>query len=286
MNRKKRSIIISLLIILILTSSITVNASSMNMIIENKLSKVRPTPIMINDKMMYSAFPSFIHKDQTYVPLRFIFELLGAKITWNEQDSSLVIENNEDSLVLFANQSFASINNEMVILDNSSKPIIASIPNNEYGHTMIPLVFVADFLNCDVGYNIEKNIPYINIKSISNKNSVLNNNINEINTVEIINDYLFIEGANNVDYQLITLDNPSRIVLDIKGSVLKGRKAFNLNESFIYIKNVRGSQFTTSKLNPSENIVRIVLDLKTNSNLFYLDIVQSGENLKIYPKIR
>lgn len=282
MSKKSKSIIISLLVVIMLSFNVSANAKSTNIIIENKVSKVRTIPIMINNKMMYTSFPSFIHNDRTYVPIRFISDMFGAEISWNKEDSSLLVKNNGDSLVLFVNQNFASINNEMIVLDDLSKPVIASLPNSEYGHTMIPLVFIADFLNCDVGYDVAKKVPYVNGKFIQQNKK----NINEINTVEVVNDYLLIEDANNLDYELITLSNPSRIVLDIKGSVLKGRNKFNLNKGLLYIKNIRGAQFTSNKVNVNENIVRIVFDLKTDSNLFYLDIVPSGENLKIYPKIR
>lgn len=276
MSTTKKHLIIFLSMFIIFNFDSSAHANSTSIIFENNLTQVKTTPLMINKQMVYTTFPSFIYKGRTYVPIRFITDLLGAESIWNEEDSSLLIKNANDSLILFANHNFASLNGEMIMLDDSSKPVIVSFPGNKYGHTSIPLVFIANFLNCDIGYDTIKKVPYINSPCIDLNTNKLTN---EIKTIKIVEDHLFLEGVGNGDFKIIYLSNPDRIVIDMKNSILKGRNKFDLNKNLLYIKNIRGGQFTP-------DTVRIVLDLKINSNLFYLDIVPTGNNLEIYPKIR
>lgn len=283
-KNKKYLFILVIFIIVLLNNKSYANSTTQKIIFGDKIVSVRTIPVIYNNQKIYTSFPSFIHKDKTYVPIRSISDIFGAKVEWSKDDLSTTITYGDKFLKLFQNQNFASVNGEIITFENSYKPSIARLQGYDYGHTMLPLDFIANFFECIVGYNEASKIPYINSNGFNN-NLVYNDAI-KIETVAIKLDHIFLENANMKDLQILTLENPDRIVIDFPNSILLGRNKFDLNSEFLYINNIRGSQFSTDKNNLKNNVVRLVLDLKTKSDLFYLDIKQVGNDLLIYPKIK
>ena len=92
------------------------------------------------------------------VPLRAIFEALGATVNWDETTKT-VTAYNEISVVK------CTIGNNTMYVNNVAKAIDVA-PMIIEGRTLVPARFVAEGFNCDVRWDAEKMTVYIISKSI------------------------------------------------------------------------------------------------------------------------
>ena len=126
------------------TASITMAASSF---------AAAPTVYLNGEKMTFDAEP-FIQDDRTFVPLRAIFEAVGASVIW-DQDTLTVLatkaqegDKDDSSVVVQINNPTAFVNSEAVELDAPARVI------ND--RTFVPLRFVVESLGEKVDWNQEE----------------------------------------------------------------------------------------------------------------------------------
>ncbi|MBQ4111041.1 MAG: copper amine oxidase N-terminal domain-containing protein [Clostridia bacterium] len=112
-----------------------------------KLKKPAIVTVFLNDrKIKFDQIP-VIDNGRTLVPLRAIFEKLGAEIEWNGETKTVTAVKGETKIELTVDSTNATKNGEAVNLD-----VPAKIVN---GRTMIPVRFVADCFGVEVGWNEE-----------------------------------------------------------------------------------------------------------------------------------
>lgn len=96
--------------------------------------------ILLNDSEIQSDVAPFIENNRTMVPARAIFEAMGAQVTWDAENKTVLMvrQKNEDfaSVVLQIGLEYGFINNESVSLDAPAK-----IVNNR---TFVPLRFIIE----------------------------------------------------------------------------------------------------------------------------------------------
>lgn len=81
----------------------------------------------------------------------------------------------------------------------------------------------------------------------------------KMNTKEVI----IIEGDDIRDYNILQLENPKRLVVDIKNAFLSSKDAYQVSTNGTVAKNIRVAQFTPDQhYQPSDKIVRVVIDLQ------------------------
>ena len=107
-----------------------------------------PTVYVDGEKLVADVEP-FIEEDRTMVPMRAIFEAVGASVTW-DQDTKTVIsiknsETTQNVVVLQIGNTSAFVNSESVALDVPAKVI------ND--RTFVPLRFVMESLDANVDWN-------------------------------------------------------------------------------------------------------------------------------------
>ena len=107
-----------------------------------------PTVYVDGEKLVTDVEP-FIEEDRTMVPMRAIFEAVGASVTW-DQDTQTVIsikskEATQNVVVLQIGNTSAFVNSESVALDVPAKVI------ND--RTFVPLRFVMESLDANVEWN-------------------------------------------------------------------------------------------------------------------------------------
>ncbi len=101
--------------------------------------------IIINGQpQTYDQMPVIVN-DRTLVPLRGIFESLGAVVSWDDATKTIIGVKATKSIVLQIDNQFASINNEATTLD-----VAPTIINSR---TMVPVRFVSEALGCNVDWN-------------------------------------------------------------------------------------------------------------------------------------
>lgn len=103
-----------------------------------------PTVFYDDEKIEFDQIP-VIENGRTLVPLRAIFEKIGAEVDWNEADKTVTAQKDDTQISLTIDNTTAVKNGEKIELD-----VPAKIVN---GRTLVPVRFVADCFGVDVDWN-------------------------------------------------------------------------------------------------------------------------------------
>ena len=95
-----------------------------------------------------------VQNERTLVPVRFVAEALGHKVSWDSDTNSVSIDGGK--IVLHIGKNTAKINGKSVILDVASTVINS--------RTMVPLRVVAETLDCSVDWIAETKTVLFNAK--------------------------------------------------------------------------------------------------------------------------
>ena len=95
----------------------------------------------------------FMENDRTFVPMRKIFEKLGATIKWDDASQTVMGTKGNTVVKLTIGSDKAYVNGEEKTLD--------AVPQLRNERTMIPLRFVAEALGCRVDWNESNNLVII-----------------------------------------------------------------------------------------------------------------------------
>lgn len=115
--------------------------------------------VLINGQPLTMDVAPQIQSGRTLVPMRAIFEALGAQVYWDDATSTIRAYRRESAIVLQLGNKKAWVNGPAVNLDVA--PVAIS------GRTMVPLRFVAEALGCEVGWDeatrtvTVKHTPYV-----------------------------------------------------------------------------------------------------------------------------
>ncbi|QGG48966.1 copper amine oxidase N-terminal domain-containing protein [Heliorestis convoluta] len=135
----KKSILI-LIIILLVASSSLVSANDISVSVNGESIVLEQSPI--------------IEHGRTLVPLRAIFEALGAEVTWNGETRTVTGTKDDIVINLQIENTIAIVNNQEVSLD-----VPAMIMN---GRTLVPLRFIAESLGAEVSWDGKNRVVLIN----------------------------------------------------------------------------------------------------------------------------
>src|SRR5690606_17634015 len=98
--------------------------------------------VIIDGELQQFEQPPFVVNGTTLVPMRAIFERLGANVEWNQAQRSVKATKGNTTIQLAIGSNMASKNGENVKLD-----VAAQTKNN---HTMVPLRFISEALGANV----------------------------------------------------------------------------------------------------------------------------------------
>lgn len=101
--------------------------------------------VVVNGNELQFDVPPVIENGRTLVPMRAIFEALGAEIYWDQETKTVSAGRGEVALAIQIGNPYANINNEAHELD-----VPAQIVNDR---TMVPLRFVSQALGAQVGWD-------------------------------------------------------------------------------------------------------------------------------------
>lgn len=117
----------------------------------NAHAEIKEVTVKVNDIKVESPVPAQIVNDRTMLPMRSIFERIGARVTWMESEKiifatkgSLLITMQIDNTIMSVQQ---IENDEIIKIELDSPPFIVN------GSTLVPVRAVAESL----GYNVEWN---------------------------------------------------------------------------------------------------------------------------------
>ena len=124
--------------------------SALVLSLTSAVSAFAATPtIYVDGEHLVADVEPFIEEDRTMVPMRAIFEAVGASVTWDQDTQTVISIKNDEAtqnvVVLQIGNTSAFVNSESVALDVPAKVI------ND--RTFVPLRFVMESLDANVAWN-------------------------------------------------------------------------------------------------------------------------------------
>ncbi|WP_144029029.1 copper amine oxidase N-terminal domain-containing protein [Paenibacillus rigui] len=117
--------------------------------------QIDSTRALVGGKELKLEAAPFYLNGRTLVPLRFIGEATGAKVSWDSSDHTITLTRENTHITLQIGQKEAYVNERLIQLD--APPIVRD------GVTVVPLRFISENLNMDVQFD-EGNIRIQNKK--------------------------------------------------------------------------------------------------------------------------
>jgi N-acetylmuramoyl-L-alanine amidase len=225
-----------------------------------KVHAQTPLKIFVDGKIIPTSVPPVILDGRTLVPARSLFEYIGAKVEWDPVHKLVLISTQEKQIELAIGLSRAKINKKSVPLE-----VPPQILNDS---TMIPLRFVAEALDMEVGFFPKDSLITIDSKNTRALSFFKGLKIEALeNQIEI---QIQMEGALNYKKMHLPPDNqsPHRLVIDL----LHTKTPENLTRIDVYqypVLSVRYTQLDTvsaQNANLPDKTVRVVVDLAKDSN--------------------
>lgn len=216
--------------------------------------------------------PINIDGHRTLVPLREVFENLGATVNFNSTNNEVTVIDGDNTVVVTVGSLTGYINGEEVAMD--VEPKFVSLYEGAEKKVMIPLRFVGEGLGYSVNYDSSQRL--VSVDSVVEE--VADIEVTEINSDNI--ETISNERTNLTDYTLPTLDNQvvtfdfdtpitsvdtlvftdGRLVIDVENSLLDDG-AVSEDVNIGTLDNIRVSQFKTSP----EYDTRIVLTFSADT---------------------
>ncbi len=100
--------------------------------------------VQISGQSLYFDQPPVMENNRVLVPMRTIFEVVGAEVNWVAEKSTVKAQKGDLSIILPLNQKEATINGTSRQLDVPAKSV--------NGRTLVPLRFVSEALGCKVDW--------------------------------------------------------------------------------------------------------------------------------------
>lgn len=117
----------------------------------NAHAEIKEVTVKVNDIKVESPVPAQIVNDRTMLPMRSIFERIGARVTWMEAEKIIFATKDSLLITMQIDNTIMSVqqieNDEIIKIELDSPPFIVN------GSTLVPVRAVAESL----GYNVEWN---------------------------------------------------------------------------------------------------------------------------------
>jgi titin len=95
-----------------------------------------------------------IKDSRTLLPIRYVAEAIGAKVTWDNRERKVTITLKSTTIELWIGVNYAKVNGAFMFIDSTNTSVVPIII--EPGRTMLPLRFVSENLGAQVDWNASK----------------------------------------------------------------------------------------------------------------------------------
>ena len=101
--------------------------------------------VQLNGQPLQTSVAPIVYRGRTLVPMRDIFEALGAKVQWDAYTKGITAMRGATTVKMQMGRSMASLNGQQIRLDQA--------PMAVNGRTMVPLRFVSEAMGAQVGWD-------------------------------------------------------------------------------------------------------------------------------------
>lgn len=125
--------------------------------------------VVINGQQLTFDVPPLINEGRTFVPLRGIFEALGAKVQFNDATADVIVKKENRTILLHTGgkndeaSPYAVVDGEVIKMQTSPRVV--------NGRTLIPVRFVGDVFGADVQWIGQNQTVKISTKSDSDNDT-------------------------------------------------------------------------------------------------------------------
>ncbi len=102
--------------------------------------------VWVKGNYIYGDAPPILINDRTQVPIRFISQELGYKVSWTEETETIQIKNQNKEVLLKVNSDIATVDGENKKLD---APVVI-----KFDRSYVPLRFIAENFGENVSYSL------------------------------------------------------------------------------------------------------------------------------------
>ena len=107
--------------------------------------------VIVDGELMEFEVPARIYADRTMVPMRAIFEKLGAEVVWIEGDQLIFAVKDGIAITMKIDQGFFTIEN--LLADETRRVELDVFPFIMDSRTLVPVRAVAESFNCTVEWD-------------------------------------------------------------------------------------------------------------------------------------
>ncbi len=221
----------------------------------------RTISLFLDNKQILCNPSPILRHDRTMIPVRVLFEEMGATVSWNESARKVTLKYRDMTVEMVIDSDAAIVNGKTIKLE--TPPVIVE------GRTMIPLRFLSEAIGATVSWNSEsyrvdvtspdEKIPSVIISDLtfSKKNTY---------------DMLSMSASGRVNVKTMRLTEPNRMVLDLENALLLSKNAQH-----------QGAFMNEVRYALHDNYVRVVAENDAPPRYIYTDN-DGFITIRFYPK--
>ncbi len=127
--------------------------------IANAILVISQIPVFVDGQRLYFEVPPIIQNGRVLVPMRALFESLGAEVKWDNDTRTITAVKGATKVELSPDNNRASVNGQEILLD--VKPVL------KQGRTLVPVRFISTALGADVSWDNQKETVTITTDTIA-----------------------------------------------------------------------------------------------------------------------
>ena len=125
----------------------------------NVQANTKTVTVKVNGNVVQSPVPAQIVNGRTMLPMRSIFERIGANVTWMESEKIIFATKGNSLITMQIDNNVMSVqhieNNEVIKIELDTAPFIID------GSTIVPVRAVAESLGCSVEWDAQNYVANI-----------------------------------------------------------------------------------------------------------------------------
>jgi len=183
--------------------------------------------VRIDDVPLSMDVPASTINGRTMVPMRAIFEALGAEVAWDKATKGITATKEDKTVSLYLNNKTAYIDGVANVLD--------AAPVTLDGRTMVPARFVAEAMGCTVGWDAKTQT--VNITTDGTAHPIKSNTYK---VIRVVDGDTFVVDFNGTEekVRLIGIDTPESVHPDADRNSAAGVTASDYTKSLLTGKSV------------------------------------------------